>query len=354
MNALRHITLCLLVTVTLFQQDIYAVSADVHNRTDQAIRLFHRCDYTGALQICEEIMIAHPECPVGYLGAATIYFGIMRDYWINSYEAKFDSLISLAIVKGRSCIERDEEDAENYFLYGSALGIRGLYRMKRGSWFGAFRDGLTGYRNVRKSYNMNKQIYDAYYGLGLYYYWKSAKADKLTWLPFVKDEREKGFEFIDIAVQKGEFSSMEGKFTLVQLYYFEGRYQEAIEACASLKDQSGANPAWLYLMAKVSARCGRWSDAETCYLKLLQLLNASAFYHSNGFLATCYEGLAECAQAAGDVSRMEMNLDLALDFAERRNEKLEIDGPLEGFESMYKRLRQKVKDAGMMSSRQIR
>ncbi|MEE4310364.1 MAG: hypothetical protein V2J62_00720 [candidate division KSB1 bacterium] len=353
MSILRQITLCVLVIIALFQQESYAVSTDVQSRTDQAIRLFHQCEYADALDICEDIMQSHPECPVGFLGAATIYFGIMRDHWINTYEATFDSLIALAIDKGKISIEKDKENAENYFLYGSALGIRGLYRMKRGNWFGAFKDGLRGYRNVRKSYNMNKQIYDAYYGLGLYYYWKSVKADKLTWLPFVKDEREKGFEFIDTAVRKGEFSSMEGKFTLVQLYYFEGMYQKAYDACASLSDRSGENPAWLYLMAKVSAKSSLWSDAETCYSKLLELLHASLFYHSNGFLAACHEGLAACAKAEGDVSRMERHINRALEYVMKRNETLEIDGPLESFESICRRLREKANDAGTVSSRRF-
>lgn len=98
---------------------------------------------------------------------------------------------------------------------------------------------------------MNNELYDAYLGLGLFYYWKSSKAKVLTFLRLMKDEREKGIEYIKISVAKGRFAPLEGQFDLIQIYYAEDRYQDALDECLALQNKFSNDPTWLYLIAKV-------------------------------------------------------------------------------------------------------
>ncbi len=316
----------------------YSSDAEIGMLIDRAIVHFHQGNYQDGIEICEQLMDKYPENPIGYLGAATIYYGIMKNYWINTYTCQFDSLITLGISKGRRAVEENHQNAECHFLYGAALGIRGLHRIQVGDWIGAFRDGLLGYRNVKRSYALNDQIYDAYYGLGLFYYWKSAKIKALSFLRFMKDEREKGITFIKTAIEKGRFSAMEGRFTLVEIYYHEGRFEEAYTHCLYLKDKFSDDPTWLYLMAKLFEEQQQWEEAINYYQTLLSKLTRSPYPKSAGFTAACYQGMAKCAYAQGnDLTAIELN-QIALRFALLRNENAEIDGPLHSFHDILQQI----------------
>jgi len=306
---------------------------------DHAVDLVHSEQYFDAIKICEDIISDNPDNPMGYLGAAVIYHGIMRNYWINHYEPQFDSLLTISIEKGEQAIKKYENDAECYFMYGAALGFRGMHRIRKGQWFGAFIDGIKGYRNLKKSYDMNDELYDAYYGLGLYYYWKSSKAKVFTFLRLMKDEREKGIEFIKIAIDKGRFASLEGQFALVEIYYYEGRFDEAYQECLALQNRFSDDPTWLYIMAKLLQNKQQWNESKQFFQKIVGRLETSPFPRSMGFFAACHYGIAKCSYQLKNFDNALKECEIAMEYATKRDSTKEIDGPLLDFDLVLERLK---------------
>jgi len=310
----------------------YLKIAGIDTLITSAIDLFHQEAYFDALSICHHIMDQYPENPMGYLGAAVVYHGIMRGYWINSYESVYDSLLTIAVTKGDAAIKKNKEEAECYFVYGAALGIRGLHRIRKGLWLGAFWDGLKGYQNVKKAYAMDSSLVDACFGLGLFYYWKSAKAKKLPFLRLMKDEREKGIDYITIAVEKGKFSTMEGHFYLLQIYYFENRIEDAYRECLALQPKFADHPLWLYLIANVLEKKGQWADSRYYFQKLVAKLEKSPFTISNGLLADCHFHIACNAFRLHESKIAQQECETALNYGKKHSTKYELEGPLESFE----------------------
>ena len=118
---------------------------------------------------------------------------------------------------------------------GGALGTRGVRRAYLGDWKGAFSDAREAHEILHKCIEVDPDMYDAYYGLGLYHYYKSIKVNMIRkyfpviWLlsPIIdlfKNERELGLEQLDDSCKKGFFSERATKHALLRIYLEEKRY----------------------------------------------------------------------------------------------------------------------------------
>ncbi len=311
--------------------------AGVDTLIDKAIDLVYHKQYFDAISMCEQVIEQYPENPMGYLGQAAVYHMIMLNYRVSLFDNHFDSLTTMAIKTGDTAIKIYEDDANAFFVLGAAYGFRGLNRLRKGQWYGAFKDGVRGVSNMKQAHAMNKDLYDVYYGLGLYYYWKSAKAKMLTFLRLMKDEREKGIEYLKIAIEKGRFSATEAVFALIEIYYYEDRYQEALDAALSLKEKFVNDPTWNYLTAKILVKLNRWDEAKVYFDALLKLLEVSQF-QANSYLAECHYGLALCAFEMGDSETAKAELGLAYDLSKLWDRHKEIEGPLLDFDKVLERM----------------
>ena len=315
----------------------------VDTLVDKAVNLVYQRKYDEAIHLSEDVIKTHPDNPMGYLGQAGIYHILMLNYRVSLFDNEFDSVTTLAIKAGEKAIKQHKNDAKAYFVLGASYGFRGLNRIRKGKWFSAFRDGLRGMANIKKAHKLDTQLYDVYYALGLYYYWKSAKAKVLTFLRMMKDEREKGIEYLKIVAEKGRFSKDEAKFALVEIYYYEDRYEEALKECESLAEKFSTDPTWNYLMGKTLGKLNRWEEAKHYFTFLLDFLE-NAPYRSNGFIAECHYGVAKCGFETQDLATARKELDLAFQFSKLWNKKKEIEGPLLDFNLVLKRMKKLDKE----------
>ncbi len=311
--------------------------AGVESMVDEAIELVYQKKYDAAIEMCRKVIERYPDNPLGYFGEAGVYHIVMLNYRVSLFEGQFDSLLSLAIQKSEMALKKYPNDPNAYFVAGAAYGFRGLNRIRKGQWFGAFRDGVRGVSNMMKAHEMNPELWDVYYGLGLYYYWKSAKAKVLTFLRLMKDEREKGMEYLQVAIDKGRFSKTEAVFALIEIYYYEDRYEEALQTALSLEYRFQSDPTWTYLTAKIFDKLNRFSEAETYFRRLLELLEAAP-YQANSYLAECHYGIARCRFEAGDYRTAREFLDKAYVLSSRWDKQRELEGPLLDFDKVLQRM----------------
>lgn len=324
---------------SMCQKDSALAFEGVSKLIDEAIDYVYKEQYDRAIELCEDVIQKHPENPMGYLGQAGIYHILMLNYRVSTFDPQFDSLTTLAIDVGNDAVKKHKKDATAYFVLGAAYGFRGLNRIRKKEWVGAFHDGFKGIINIKKAHKLDQDLYDTYYALGLFYYWKSVKAKVLTVLHMMKDEREKGINFLKIAAEKGRFTASESKFALVEIYFYEGRFKDALDMCMSMGDKFLQDPTWNYLMAKILIKLEQWQESVAYFKKILSMFE-NAPYKSYSYLSECHYGIAFCAFQQRNYQIAREELDLAIQLSVLIDEKLEIEGPLLDFDLVLKRMEQ--------------
>jgi len=230
----------------------------------------------------KKIIELYPDEPIGYFFVGASLQGLIDDYRNEKYNAECEKYINLAIKKGNSKVDENPNSALEHFYLGGALGYRGIYRSFRGNWWGAFMDGGKAYSHLKEALELDPQFYDAYYGVGAYHYWKSAKSKLFWWLPFFGDERRKGIQETMIAIQKGKYANTEAAMSLLRIYLEEKDYPAVIKWGEEVKKVNPDNPFRLWMIAYAYIGLKNWDEAQSTLLYLLNVLKSSPYYDPAG------------------------------------------------------------------------
>jgi len=314
-------------------------------KTDSLLRAamdqaFHE-KYSEAMRTADAMIAADPENHLGYFVAASVRLAIMHLYRTRRYDKEFLALVDKAIKIGKKRSKRG--GAWDYFFLGGAYGFRGDYKALHYNWVGAFADGWKGLQSLDRALQYDPNLYDAYYGFGLYHYWRSALAGVLRAVPFVGDERQKGIREIQLAIDRGQYSRVIATFSLVEIYYHEKEYKKALELNNSLMATYPTNIAWLYMDARLRQALGQWKEAAEAAQRLINHINRSLF-RTEGFLAEAYWVQADAYRQMNQLDAARRATVRGLQLAESRDDSKEIDGPWESFSQIRKRLKQLAKD----------
>ncbi|MBN2424661.1 MAG: hypothetical protein JXR46_00605 [Calditrichaceae bacterium] len=138
------------------------------------------------------------------------YYASLLNSKMTHYENKNDAgqfllYIDKVIDKtNRYILESEDVDssamADLYFYRGSAYGYLAYFQGQVGDWYTALNNGMQSYDDLQTALSYDSSFYDAYLGIGVYKYWKSAKLNFLLWLPFVEDRRQEGINDIKRAI----------------------------------------------------------------------------------------------------------------------------------------------------------
>ena len=300
-----------------------------------AVNLVDHHAYADAVAAFEALIDAHPNHPMGYFGVAATYQTIMRNYRVNVHEAEYDSVLNRSIEIGMRAVKTNRKDAPAWFYLGGAYGFRGLYKVRKRDWLGAFSDGLKGLRALERALDIDPTLYDAYYGLGLYHYWRSAKA-KVLGIPvlFARD-KERGIQEIWKAIRLGRYSEVSGKYALVATYYDNGEYEKAWDVNQELFERFPTDPSCLYMRSRLCAKLGRWEQTRDVVRRLLEHIRSTE-YRSIGYEVECYFRMALSEYYLGLPDEAYDHLRTALELADRRDAAEEVEGPLEEFQEIVK------------------
>lgn len=193
MNNLKFIALILIVFLSSEVSPAKTPSAHLdsvaHELLLKGIHQVHNEEYFEAIATFEKLIDHLPDHPVGYFGKAAAYKTIMQNYRVNQYETALDSLLNLTIQIGEKA---SRKDVLARFYLGGAYGYRGLHKVRKRNWLGAFNDGLKGINALQEVLEIDPTLYDAYFGLGAYHYWRSAKAKILRVFTFSKTTKKGG------------------------------------------------------------------------------------------------------------------------------------------------------------------
>ncbi|MCI0530761.1 MAG: tetratricopeptide repeat protein [candidate division Zixibacteria bacterium] len=270
----------------------YALATEVELSVESLAVLgsqrFVRGETDSAFGYFNQIIREYPDSPAGYFFMAAAYQSIIDSYRADRYKDQFNNYIEIAIRKGEARLRHSQPSAMDLFYSGAAIGYRGIFRAFHGDWWGAFWDGDKAKGIMEEVLKKDSGVYDAYYGLGSYHYWRSVKSRVFWWLPFFGDNRQKGIDYTKMAIERGNFAKIEGKYALMRIYTEEKNWGEVLAWYDSVSAVNPDYPFCLWLVGQALINLGKLDQAQTTFDHLLEKLKSSSYFESAGEMEVRY------------------------------------------------------------------
>jgi tetratricopeptide (TPR) repeat protein len=257
-------------------------SEEVDQIIFKGLEYVHQDETFKAVDEFKKLIELFPNDPIGYFYVSATLQTMMDDYRNYSYLDEFNKYMDLAIEKGEEREKRGNLTAYDCLYLGGAVGYRGINKALTGDWFGGFVDGLKGKGYLEKALELNPELYDVYYGLGTYHFWKSLKSKIFWWLPFVKDNRQMGIDMIKLAIEKGKFAAEDAKYALVRIYVENKEHENAFAMIEKLMKSQPNKPFLLWFLGRAQFETKMYAKAINTYQILLNTLIGSPYYHPEG------------------------------------------------------------------------
>jgi len=302
----------------------------------QEIYLVHKENYKESIQSFKRLIRLHPDEPIGYFFVAAVYQTIMRNYRTRICEREFEKYLDLAIRTGETSIKQDEDNSLNYFYLGAAYGYRGLHKFFKRNWIGAYFDGRKGIKNLKMSLKKDPNLYDTYYGLGVFHYWLGVKPKIIRYLFFYRGDCQQGINELEIALKRGKYTNIESKFALMIIYYLEKKYDKALLFSQELYGHFPSNPSCLYVRSRIFEKQKNWKEAKLIMQKLLCHLVVSE-YRCVCYEAECHYRIAYFEFKLGNFESARNQCLETFRLKDKRNPDKELEGPFETFQQIQEK-----------------
>lgn len=247
----------------------------------------------------DSLIVLYPDDPIGYVSKAAVYLGQMTDAEANLYPDSLRWMVDTAIALAEP--NRADEDARmkawRYLCLGHAQAYRSLWESRFGSFASALKLGFAAKAAYEQGLEADSTLYDLYGGLGMYHYWKSAKAGILRWLGIFKNDKERGIRELRLAADSSLISRRAARGALVWIWLDMKEYDSVICVCQSLSERFPEGKMFLWPMAAGHFETANYAEAIEVYQRLYQRLVEAPGNYFN--LVECDYRLYECYRILG-------------------------------------------------------
>lgn len=309
---------------------------DLYQMYEKTLEKYSSEKFDEAIELSKQIREKYPLEPSGAFGLLTTYQTISCNYRIRKYDGKIDSLLELSVQLAEQAVKRDRKNGLNYFYLGCAYGFKSIERARKRKWMEAFKYGAQVSKSFSQAIAYSPDLYDAYYGLGLYKYWLAARG-AMRYLPFAKKNRREGLEHMMIAKEKARFTNIEATYGLMAAYMNEEEFEQALVISNELLQIFPNNPGLYYRRGRIFQSLERWKEAIAAFEKLRELLVRTP-YQSISYQIDCLYQLAKSHHALQNIYDARRYCEAAMALTDKLDFSKEIDGPLDNFEDIQKAL----------------
>lgn len=243
--------------------------ARLHALVLQGIDLAWQGKRTQADSLFQEAIREFPDHPAGYVYRAGVMQSRAMDYENQLDEARFDSLIQLAKEKAKGLMQREGDAKWGHFFVGTAEGYDSYAHVYRGDWVNGTLRGFASVSSFKDAIRLDSTMYDAYGGIGAFYYWRSRKTEYFNWIPFIGDDRPEAFTFLKTTIDRGLYNRYTSLSMLAAIYADAGAYDKAVECARTGLERYPANQVFLWALATAWHRLGNAREAADAYERLL-------------------------------------------------------------------------------------
>jgi hypothetical protein len=245
---------------------------EIRAELNRGIELTINNRFSEALHIYDELIQRFPHHPMGYFYKGATLQAYMLDAENYQQKSEFFRLMEQTIRCADSLKRNDNETAWTLFFEGSAYLYRSFMKSRLGKWFSAYRDAVHGVGWLGSALERDSLLYDAYLGIGSFKYWKSARANFLLWLPFIKDERQAGIEMIQKSIRKGMFSRWIARDQLSWILLDKGDCDEALAIANEDAKTFPQSRFFKWTQAEAAYKCGNYDLSRRIFEKLLIMI----------------------------------------------------------------------------------
>ena len=294
--------------------------------------------YNRALVIFDSLQQLYPNHPAPNFYKAAAYQNWMLSFRFNKFQNELYENAEIAIDKGNKMLEQNSNPWINFYV-GAAYGYKALHRFRQHNWIAAYFAGIKGISNFNKALEKMPNLYDCYYGLGSYNYWRTAKSKFIRTIAFwMKDKRKLGLDQLQFAIDHGRYCPWETIHGLVIAYYHYGNYDKALalnDTAIKLSDPPTLGS--LYMRGRLMAHFERWLEVQDIYQKILSRIVAQP-YQSVGYQVECKYWIAEALNAQNQLDKAYELTTLVLAQSQERDKDNELENAIDNFDDIKKRL----------------
>lgn len=268
--------------------------------------------YDAAEQQAQALNTAYPHDPLGCLFTAITLVTAAYDAEEPLRGTEFHALLDTAETLAREQVKTSnlQRRAWGFLALGHVESYRAVWEARFGSKITAARKGRAAAEHYERGLRADSTVYDLYFGLGLYHYWKSAKSGVLGWLGLIADDKRKGISELQLAAESSLVSREAARSALIWVRLDREEHDETIALARNMLRRYPESRSLLWPLAEAYYDSERYADAAATYGQLRERLakNPGNYYNlieCDYRLARCYEHLGmpgEWAKAAREVS----------------------------------------------------
>ncbi len=311
-----------------------------HEPLSRGIDLVFQDRFQEALAIFDSLENEFPDHPAPHFFKSAVYQNWMKGYRIQTFQKELEANVNSAIGKGEKLMQ-DSQDSWLNFYVGACLGYRAFFKIRQKKWISGFIDASNGIENLEIALENQPDIYDAYFGLGSYNYWRTARSKFIQIFAFwLADKREIGIEQIKIAANFGAYSRDGAILALTRVLWDFGKEKEALETIENYVANSPNPPLdAFYKRAKLYLYLKQWEKVETEFEQIFTRLENYEFPSYN-FQVECKYLIAKAAFEQGKNEKAKKNCEEGLELAEKINLKNELESVFQTSEELVKLLKE--------------
>jgi hypothetical protein len=188
------------------------------------------------------------------LDAVATWWRIRLDPESRALDKAFLAKVNAAIAATEAWTVREPRRAEAWFYKGGAYGARVQFRVLRDEPLSAARDGTEARDSLERALKLNKGLFDAHFGIGLYKYYADVAptlAKMVRWLLFLPGgDRVEGLREMLEAKNRGALLGGEADYQLHLIYlWYEESAATALEIVRGLRARYPRNPLFVSRVA---------------------------------------------------------------------------------------------------------
>ncbi len=261
-------------------------------------------EYQLAHTYADSLITFNTNDPLGYLFKAAIYLGDMTDSEQELYPDQFKEMIDTTIYLSDRIIASADSTkiAWSYLCVGHAAAYKSLYESRFGSMGQALKYGFKAKSAYHDGLRFDSTVYDLYGGLGMYHYWKSAKAGFLRWIGVFNDDKQKGIDELYLTIDSSEVSADAAWSSLVWIYLDAKQYDTAIVIAQKMYEKYPEGKTFLWAMAKIYFQSEQYEKSIEVFQLLydkLMLTHKNYFniIESEHYIFSAYKNLGDKEKA---------------------------------------------------------
>jgi tetratricopeptide (TPR) repeat protein len=213
-------------------------------------------DFATARTRIDALPAFAPAPAAAVLAPVATWWRIQLDPESRALDPRFLREVDQAVAATSAWTDRDPARAEAWFYLGASYASRVQWRVLRGEKIAAARDGKRIKDALERAIELDPELHDAYFGIGLYHYYADvapAAAKVLRWLLFLPGgDRAQGLREMLEARDRGELLRGEADFQLHLLYlWYEQQPRQALDLLEGLRTRYPHNPLFLARLAEV-------------------------------------------------------------------------------------------------------